>query len=73
MEPQNRDAREKYDMTVKEHRLRLLAQAVYVEDKKVEINIEDIVVEASYSGPKLDKIEDCTPEWVEQLLDWQKN
>lgn len=73
MEPQNRDAREKYESTLKEHKLRLLKQAIYVEDKKVEINLEDMVVEDSYSGPRLERIEDCTPAWVQELMEWQKN
>ena len=64
MEPQNRDAREKYEYTQREHKLKLLQAAIFVEDKKVEINVEDIVVEDSYTGPKLDKIEDCTVEFV---------
>jgi hypothetical protein len=34
-----------------------------VEDKKIEIIPEDIIVEQSYSGPVIEKREDVTPEW----------
>jgi serine/threonine-protein phosphatase 5 len=64
MEPQNRDARDKYEATLKEHKLRLLKQAIFVEDKKVEINLEDMIVESTYQGPRLQTIEDCKPAWV---------
>ena len=73
MEPQNRDARDKYEATLKEHKLRLLKLAIFVEDKKVEINLEDMIVETTYEGPRLQTIEDCKPAWVVKLLDWQKN
>lgn len=60
-------------MTVKEHKLRMLQKAIFVEDIKVEVNIEDIPVESSYAGPRLDKIEDLTPEWVVKLMEWQQD
>jgi hypothetical protein len=31
------------------------------EDTKIKINIDEIPVEPSYKGPKLDKIEDINP------------
>lgn len=37
------------------------------------INIDDIIVEASYVGPKLDKIEDLSAEWVVEMMEWMKN
>lgn len=73
MEPQNRDAREKYEYTQREHKLKLLQAAIFVEDRKVEINVEDIPVESSYTGPRLEKIEECTPEFVRKLNEWQKD
>ena len=54
MEPSNKDAREKYELTLKEHKLRQLQKAIFVEEKKIEVNVEDIVVEDSYKGPKLE-------------------
>lgn len=37
------------------------------------INVEDIFVESSYTGPKLEKIEDLTAEWVIEMMDYYKN
>ena len=65
MQPGNKDAREKYDETMKEHRIRLLQSALGYTSEKVNIDIDAIQVEASYTGPKLEKIEDITSEWVE--------
>ena len=63
MQPQNRDAREKYEVTLKEHKAQLLAQAIVHEEAKVEIDIGSIFVEDSYTGPRLNTIEDVTPEF----------
>lgn len=73
MQPKNADARSKYELTKKEYREQLLAAAVMVEQKKISLNENDIVVEGSYSGPKLDSIDDVTPEWVEKLMEWQRD
>lgn len=37
------------------------------------INVDDIFVEPSYTGPKLEKIEDLTAEWVVEMMDYYKN
>jgi hypothetical protein len=64
MQPSNKDAREKYEMTMKELRLRQLQMCLGYDDNRVEIKIEDIAVEPSYDGPKLEKTTDeITPEW----------
>lgn len=69
MQPNNKDAREKYEMTMKEHRLRALQSCLGYDDNRVEIKIEDILVEGSYTGPKLNKSTDeITPEWVIELM-----
>jgi serine/threonine-protein phosphatase 5 len=73
MEPANKDAREKYESTMKQHKLKVLSAAIFVEDKKVEVNVADIVVESSYTGPKFDKVEEIDSAWVESLLEWQKD
>jgi serine/threonine-protein phosphatase 5 len=39
----------------------------------VNINLDDIGVDASYDGPKLDKIEDLTAEWVVEMMNYYKN
>lgn len=64
MEPKNSDARSKYELTRKEYRETLLAAAVLVEQKKISLSENDIAVEASYNGPKLESVEDVTPEWI---------
>jgi len=43
-------------------------------DSRVKINIDDIVVEEGYIGPKLAKSTDeIDGEWVEGLMKWQKD
>jgi hypothetical protein len=61
MQPANKDAREKYEITQKEHRLQLLSQSIGYEDQKIQVNAEEIFVEASYCGPKLETVDDITP------------
>jgi serine/threonine-protein phosphatase 5 len=73
MQPKNKDARDKYEMTKKEHRLTLLSAAVLHEEKKIEIDIGDIVCESSYTGPKLDDIDQISPEWITKMMDWMKD
>lgn len=30
-------------------------------------------MEASYCGPKLNNVEDISPKWVEQMMEWQRD
>ncbi len=69
LEPQNKDARETYQTTMTEHKEREFAKCIEVEDVKISVNVEDIVVESSYTGPKLVSADDITPSWVEELMD----
>lgn len=74
MQPNNKDARQKYDETVKEQRLRQFQAAMGYDNEKVKVNLDDITVEASYTGPKLEKSTDeITPEWVKSVMQWQKD
>lgn len=73
MQPQNKDARQKYEVTLKAHREAELAKAIYFEEKKVVVDVGEIEVEASYKGPRLETIDDCTPEWVQTVIEWQKD
>jgi hypothetical protein len=50
---------------MKEHKEREFAKCIMIEDVRIVVNIEDILVEDSYSGPRLEKIDDISPEWVE--------
>jgi len=43
------------------------------EDTVDKINPDEIVVESSYTGPRLDSIDEVTPEWVRDMMDWQKD
>ena len=71
MQPNNKDAREKYETTQKEHRLRQLQSCLGYDDSKVDINIEDIIVEPSYDGPKLEKSTDeINSDWVKHLMQY---
>ena len=73
MQPQNREAREKYDVTQKELRLQMLSASIANDEtKKINVNTDEIIVEKDYSGPKLESIDDVTAEWVVSLMEWQK-
>jgi len=72
-EPQNKDARLKYDLTLKEHKLREFAKCLGYDNTKVELNVEDLTVEDSYTGPRLEKVEDINEEWVLSLLSYMKD
>lgn len=72
LQPQNRDAREKYEITLKAHKAQLLAQAIVHEEAKVVVDPESLFVEDSYTGPRLESIEDVTPEWVVSLMEHQR-
>lgn len=43
------------------------------EDTVDKINPDEIVVESSYTGPRLESIDEVTPEWVRDMMDWQKD
>ena len=72
LQPANRDAREKYEVTLKAHKEQLLAQAIVYEEQKIEVDVSSIAVEAGYSGPRLESIDDVTAEWVVSLMEWQR-
>ncbi len=70
LEPLSKDAREKYQATLKEHKEREFAKCIQVEEKRIEIKLEDIVVETSYGGPKLESAEQIDGEWVVELMSY---
>lgn len=51
----------------------MFAAAIVSEEEKIVVNTDDIFVEASYSGPKLDSIDDVTSDWIKKVMDWQKD
>ena len=73
MQPQNKDARQKYEETMKEHKLRQFQAALNYGDTTVDIKIEDIQVESSYDGPNLKSVDDINPQWVIKLMQHQKD
>ena len=73
MVPSDKDARNKYELTLKEFRLREFSKCIEVEDKRVEVNLEDIIVEASYSGPTITDIEEVNTEWVLKYMEYMKD
>ena len=50
-----------------------LAKAIFFEEKRIEVNVEDIVVEDSYTGPKLETIDDVNADWVVSLMEHYKD
>jgi len=73
MQPANKEAREKFECTQKEYRLQQLSLAIVSDETRVEAKIEDMIVEASYAGPKLETADDVTAEWVVSMMEWQKS
>lgn len=74
MQPKNKDAREKYQEVMKEHRLREFQKCLGYGDSTVDIKIEDIEVESGYAGPRFEKSTDeISEEWVKSLMQWQKD
>jgi len=61
-------------LTLKEHKLKEFAKCLGYDNTKVEVNVEDMQVEDTYTGPRLDNgIEDLNSEWVLKLLDYMKD
>jgi len=45
-----------------------LQSALGYASERVNINVDNIPVEASYKGPKFDKVEDIDAAWVQSLM-----
>ena len=71
LEPQNKDARDKYATTLKEHKEREFAKCIQKDDERIVVNLDQIEVEASYSGPRLDGADQINGEWVQKLMEHQ--
>lgn len=51
-----------------------MSEALNYGEKKVEINLDDIVVEQGYQGPRLDNgVKDINGEWVVKLMAYLKD
>lgn len=73
MQPQNKEARQKFEDTKKEFALQQFAAAIVNEEKLLVIDPNEIVVEASYKGPRLETIDDVTPKWIEECMEWHRD
>ena len=73
MQPANKEARDKYEVTLKENRLQLLSASIASDDTKVVVDSRDIHVESDYAGPKFESADEITAEWVVTLMEWQKD
>jgi len=51
----------------------MFAAAIVSDEVKIVVNTDEINVEASYLGPKINSIEEVTSAWIEQVMDWQKD
>ena len=72
LEPQNKDAREKFQNTMKEHKEREFAKCIQVEEKRIEVKVEDIIVEPSYTGPRLDSSDQIDGKWVTEMMSYMQ-
>lgn len=48
--PSDKDARDKFTLTQKEWKAREFAKCIVKEEARIEVNLDDIPVEASYTG-----------------------
>jgi serine/threonine-protein phosphatase 5 len=67
--PKDKDARLKLELATKTRMELAFAASIAVEEVKIEIDPEDIIVEESYTGPRIEKLEDINTEWCTQLMD----
>lgn len=61
-------------MTLKEFKSIEFAKCIETDDKtKIAVNLEEMVVESSYTGPRLESIDELNAEWVVKMMDYQKD
>lgn len=73
LQPDNQEAKAKLADTEKMQMLSKLQQSALYEEAKITVNPGSIKVDKEYSGPRLQDIDDITPEWVLSLIKWQKD
>ena len=73
LHPKDKDARKKLDVARKAKMEMEFASCIAVEEQKIEIDPEDIIVEESYTGPVCEKAEDVNKEWVVNLMNHFKD
>lgn len=73
LQPDNQEAKAKVAQTEKMQMLAKLQASSLYEEQKISVDPASIKVEKEYSGPRLQDIDDITPEWVQALIKWQKD
>ena len=43
-----------------------------MDEVRIVVNVEDIIVEESYGGPRLGSIEEINAEWVVKAMEYMK-
>ena len=57
---------------MKEHKEREFAKCIQVEEKRIEVKLEDIIVEPSYTGPRLDSSDQIDGKWVTEMMSYMQ-
>lgn len=62
-------------MTLKEHKLREFAKCIGYDDTKVNVDVNSMIVEESYQGPRLGEngVDEINAEWINSLMEYLKN
>ena len=68
MKIKDKDATEKFNFVKKVLRERAFSEAIFVEEKVVTIDPDQIQVEESYTGPSFTSLTEVTPSWVSSLM-----
>lgn len=66
--PNDKDAREKYTLTQKDWKAREFAKCIMKDEERIEVNLDDIPVDETYKGLKLNSIDDITSDWVVEMM-----
>ncbi len=53
--------------------MQMFAAAIVNEELKVVVNTDEILVEQSYKGPKITTVDDITPAWIKECMEWHKD
>jgi hypothetical protein len=51
----------------------MFAAAIVSDEKKLVVDAEDIFVESTYTGPKLNSCDDITSAWIQQCMQWHRD
>lgn len=71
--PNDSDAWTKLEETKKLKTQKLFAESIAQEEKKIELDPTTLPEEENYKGPKIQSIEELTPEWCVEAMKWMKD